>query len=229
MVLFPAFSFLDAGGRTDKAETLFARSTKFLLLSTGPIFILLVFFAGSFLRLWLGPDFAAQSTFVVQVVAAGFFVNTIMTVPNNYLIGIGRVDVAPKYQAFELVAFTALTWAGAKLGGIKGVAVASALRLAAFSIFLLAVSFSAGRVRFSYVWKKGLSGALAVLALFAAGLGANAVLGLGAWGAGALLLVFGAVAYFRLLDAEERAFIAGYLRRRSGTVPAATAETEGRG
>ena len=54
MVLFPAFSLLDAGGREDRSETLFARSSKFLLLSTGPIFILLMAFAGDFLRLWLG-------------------------------------------------------------------------------------------------------------------------------------------------------------------------------
>ncbi len=237
MVLFPAFSFLDAGGRKDKAETLFARSTKFLLLSTGPIFILLMFFAGDFLRLWLGRDFAAQSSFVVQVLAAGFLINTIMTVPNNYLIGIGRVDIAPKYQAFELVAFTALTWAGAKLWGIKGVAAASALRLAAFSVFLLAASFAAGRVRFPYVWKKGLGRTLAALALFAAGLAANGVLGSGLWGAGVLILGFAAAAYFGVLDAEERAFLAGVLRLRRGAVPAGAEaanipgahETEGRG
>ena len=228
MVLFPAFSLLDAGGRTEKAETLFARSVKFLLLSTGPVFILLMFFAGNFLRLWLGPDFAVRSAFVVQVLAAGFLVNTVIAVPNNYLIGIGRVDVAPKYQAFELGAVTALTWAGAKLWGIKGVAVASALRLIAFTVFLLAVAFSSGRIHFGYVWKRGLAGALAALGLFAAGLAASLILGWGVWGAGAAVLVFAAAAYFRLLDAEERAFIAGLLRLRRGPVPAEAAGSEGR-
>jgi O-antigen/teichoic acid export membrane protein len=229
MVLFPAFSLLDAGGRREKAETLFARSVKFLLLSTGPVFILLMFFAGDLLRLWLGPDFAARSTFVVQVLAAGFLINTVIAVPNNYLIGIGRVDVAPKYQAFELVAFTAMTWAGAKLWGIKGVAAASALRLVAFTVFLLAVSFLSGRIRFSYVWKKGLAGVLAALGLFAAGLGASLILGWGVWGAAAAVLAFAAAAYFLLLDAEERAFIAGLLRLRRRPVPAEAAGTEGRG
>ena len=229
MVLLPAFSFLDAGGRTERTETLFARSTRFLLLSTGPIFIVLMFFAGDLLRLWLGPEFAVQSTFVVQVLAAGFLVNTVMAVPNNYLIGIGRVDVAPKYQAFELVVFAALTWLGAKLWGIKGVAVAQALRLAAFSVFLMVVSLSAGRVRFAYVWKKGFAGVLAFLALFAAALGANAVLGFGLWGAAVLALAFAAVAYFKLLSAEERAFITGFLHPRRAAVPAEAAGTEGRG
>jgi O-antigen/teichoic acid export membrane protein len=221
MVLFPAFSLLDAGGRTGRSEALFARSSKFLLLTTGPVFIVLMFFARDFLRLWLGPDFAVESALAVQLLAAGFLVNTVMTVPNSYLIGIGRVDVAPKYQAVELVAFTALAWAGAKLWGLDGVAAATALRLAAFCLFLLAVSFKSGRVRFAYVWKRGLGGPLAVLALLAAGLGLNAVLDLGIWGAGALLLAFAAVSFFGLLEAEERAFVTGFLRGRRAAGAAA--------
>jgi O-antigen/teichoic acid export membrane protein len=229
MVLFPAFSFLDAGGRKERSESLFARSTKFLLLSTGPVFVLLMFFAGDLLRVWLGPEFAAQSAFVVRVLAAGFLVNTVIAVPNNYLIGIGRVDVAPKYQAFELVVFTALTWAGAKLWGIKGVAAASALRLAAFSVFLLAVSFTTGRIRLGYVWKNGLARALAALGLFAAGLAISLTMRLGVWGAGTCVLAFAAAAYFKIFDDEERAFVSGLLRRRRAAVPAETAGTEGRG
>jgi O-antigen/teichoic acid export membrane protein len=229
MVLFPAFSYLDAGGRTDRAETLFARSMKFLLLSTGPVFLLLMFFAGDFLRLWLGADFAAKSAFVVQMLAAGFLINTVIAVPNNYLQGIGRVDIAPKYQAFELVAFTAMTWAGAKFWGIKGVAVASAVRLVAFTLFLSAASFKAGRVRFGFVWKKGLAGALAALGLLAAGLAANAALGFGVWGAAVLVIAFAGAAYFRLLDGEERTFITGLLRRRRGTGRTDAAETEIKG
>jgi O-antigen/teichoic acid export membrane protein len=230
MVLFPAFSALDAGGRADKTESLFARSTKFLLLSTGPVFILLMFFAGDFLRLWLGPDFAARSTFAVQALAAGALLNAVMIVPNNYLIGIGRVDIAPKYQAFELAGFAALAYGGARLWGISGVAAATALRQAAFAVFLLAVSFSAGRVRFAYVWKRGLGLTLGALALFAAGLAVNAVLGFGLWGAGVLTAGFAAAAYFGLLDADERGFVAGALRlRRSAAAATQGAGTEGRG
>jgi O-antigen/teichoic acid export membrane protein len=229
MVLFPAFSFLDGGGRTERTESLFARSIKFLLLSTGPILILLAFFAGDFLRLWLGPDFAAQSTFVVILLAAGFLVNTVTVVPNNYLMGIGRVDIAPKYQAVELAAFTAMTWAGAKLAGIQGVAAASALRLVAFSVFLMAASFRPGRIRFGPVWRNGLRQVLAALALFTVGLAANAVVGGGIIGAGALIILFGAGSFSRLLDRDEKAFIVGLLRRRRPRPPAGAAGMEGRG
>jgi O-antigen/teichoic acid export membrane protein len=229
MVLFPAFSFLDAGGRRDRSETLFARSSKFLLLATGPVFVALLFFARDFLRLWLGPDFAARSTFVVQALSAGFLLNTMCAVPNNYLIGIGRVDVAPKYQAFELPAFAALTWLGARLWGLNGVALASAIRLAAFALFLLAVSFTAGRIRFGVVWRHGLAATVAALGLLAGGLAACRLSGLGIPGAAACLLAFAAAAWFRLLDPDERAFIAGLARPRRIPAAAAAAGTEERG
>ena len=224
MVLFPAFSLLDAGGREEKTEALFARSVKFLLLSTGPIFIALMFFAGDFLRLWLGPEFAAQSTLVVQVLAAAFLINTVSAVPNSYLIGIGRVDLAPKYQTVEALVFAGLVFAGAKLGGIKGVAAATALRLAAFTVFLLAASFKAGRIRPGFVWRSGPDRVVAGLVLLAAALAGNAALGGGMWGAGAALLAFAAATYLWLLSGEEKAFIAGALRLRQA---AATADAPG--
>jgi len=225
MVLFPAFSYLDAGRRADETEGLFARSTKLLLLTTGPVFILLMFFAGDLLRLWLGPDYAASSRLVVQLLAAGFLVNTVFAVPNNYLLGIGRADIAPKYQAVELVVYAALAWTGAKLWGIKGVALATALRLVAFTLVLWLASFKAGRVRFGYVWRHGLAAVLAALGLFALGLAVNAAAGFGLLGVGMLAVIFAAAAWFRLLDADEKAFIGGLLRSRRAPAPG----TEGRG
>jgi hypothetical protein len=122
-----------------------------------------------------------------------------------------------------------MTWAGAKFWGIKGVAAASAVRLVAFTLFLSAASFKAGRVRFGFVWKRGLAGALAALGLLAAGLAANAALGFGVWGAAVLVIAFAGAAYFRLLDGEERMFIAGLLRSRRGAGRTDAAETEEKG
>jgi O-antigen/teichoic acid export membrane protein len=229
MVLFPAFSYLDAGRRAEETEGLFARSTKLLLLTTGPVFVLLMFFAGDLLRLWLGPDYAASSRLVVQLLAAGFLVNTVFAVPNNYLLGIGRADIAPKYQAVELVVYAVLAWAGAKLWGIKGVALATAVRLVAFTLVLGLASFKAGRVRFGYVWRNGLAAVLAALGLFAIGLAVNAAAGFGFLGAGALSVIFAAAAWSRLLDADEKAFIGGLLRSRRAPASAGAPGTEGRG
>ena len=207
MVLFPAFSSLSGGRLKERAEDLFARATKFLLLSTGPILVLLIFFAGDFLRLWLGADFARTSTLTVRILAAGFLVNCVIAVPNNYLMGVGRVDIAPKYQLVELFAYAGLAWAGAKLWGIAGVALATALRLAAFSVFLFAASFIAGGVRFRHFWRAGAGRAVAALALFAAALGLDVLAGLSLWGGAALTAGFVVLAYSRLLDPAEREFL----------------------
>ena len=226
MVLFPAFSYLDAGRRSDEAEVLFARSAKFLLLATGPILLLLIVFAGDFLRLWLGPDYAAAGRLAVQFLAAGFLVNTVLAVASNYLQGIGRADIAPKYQAVELVVYSGLAWIGAKSWGITGVALATALRLVAFPLVLWAASFKAGRVRFAFVWRNGLGGVLAALGLFALGLAGNAAAGFGLWGAAALAAAFAAAAWARLFSRDEKAFLRGLL---AGRRAAASAGTEERG
>ncbi len=224
MVLFPAFSYLDAGRRSDETESLFARSTKFLLLLTGPILLLLIFFAGDFLRLWLGPDYATASRLVIQFLAAGFLVNTVLTVASNYLQGIGRADIAPKYQAVELVVYAGLAWIGAKVWGIKGVALATSLRLVAFTLVLWLASFKAGRVRIGFVWRNGLGGVLTALGFFALGLAVNAAAGLGLWGAAALSAAFVAAAWSRLFSGDEKAFIRGLLRNRRAAAPAGTGE-----
>jgi O-antigen/teichoic acid export membrane protein len=226
MVLFPAFSYLGAGRYKERVEELFARSTKFILLSTGPIFILLMFFAGDFLRLWLGPDFARTSVLVVQFLAAGFLINSMIAVPNNYLLGIGRADIAPKYQVVELVGYAALTWVGAKLWGIKGVALAAAVRLVFFAVFLMAASFKVGGVGFQTVWKSGVSRACCALALFAGCLAANSLAGLGIWGAGFLTMGFAATVYFKLLERREREFLTARFRFKKSAGPASAVTLE---
>ncbi|HVP89715.1 MAG TPA: flippase [Terriglobales bacterium] len=224
MVLFPAFSSLNGGRLTEKAEELFARSTKLLLLSTGPVLILLIFFAKDFLRLWLGADFARTSTPAVQLLAAGFLVNCVIAVPNNYLMGIGRVDIAPKYQLVELFVYAGLAWAGAKLWGITGVALATAIRLAGFSAFLFAASFTAGGVRFRPFWRAGARRAVTALILYAAALGLDVLAGLLHWGAAVITAGFMAVAYCRLLDPAEREFLrTRLLFHRAGGRPVAAA------
>lgn len=227
MVLFPAFSLLDGGKKRQQSETLFARSTKFLLISTGPIFLLLIFFAGDFLRLWLGAEFAVRSTLVVQMFAASFLVYSILAVPNNYLLGIGRVDIAPKYQAAELVVFAAMAWVGAKAWGIKGVAAASGLRLVAFTIFLYVASFKTGRLSFRFVWRHGFLKVVQGLAVMGLGLVVNAALGFGLWGGAVLSLAFAVAAWGILLDRDEREFFLSMLRIRRSVAEARASRSEG--
>lgn len=211
MVLFPAFSYLDANDEQGRIDKIFSGSVKFLLLTTGPLLVLLGFFAREFLGLWLGADFAARSTFVVQILAAGFLINSVIAVPNNYLLGIGRADLAAKYQAVELVIFSGLMWLGARFGLIGGVAAAASLRLISFTLVLFWFSSTAGRIKLSAVWSGGLSQALKALAGLVAGLAVFSLFDLKIAGAVILFPLFIFYAWTRVLDAPERGFFRSLL------------------
>ncbi len=206
MVLFPAFSFLTAAGQHEKTEKLFCRSVRYLLISTGPVLLLVIFFAGPLLRLWLGQEFAVNSARVVQFLALGFLVNCVSTVAYNYLQGIGRVDLTTKYQVAELVVFSIMLWFFIKFWGINGAAVAAMVRFIAFTFFLFSAAFKTAHLSFANFLKGGILRTAAGLGLFASGLLACRVFHLGLVGPLVLVIAFLPAIYFLLLDAQEREF-----------------------
>lgn len=87
-VLFPAFSSLDAAGMRRELESVYARSVKYLLLTVGPIAVVLALFAGELMDFWLGEEFAERSVGVLRVLAVGVLVNSVAQVPFLSLIHI---------------------------------------------------------------------------------------------------------------------------------------------
>ncbi len=49
------------------------------------------------LRLWLGPEFARNSTAVLQLLAVGVFFNTLGVLPWVLIQGAGRPDLTAKF------------------------------------------------------------------------------------------------------------------------------------
>jgi O-antigen/teichoic acid export membrane protein len=211
MVLFPAFSFLSAGNNQAKTEKLFARSVNYLLLSTAPIFLVLIFFARPLLRLWLGSEFAENSTIVVQVLAVGFMANALATVAFNYLQGIGRVDLTTKYQIVELFVFFSLLWLFIKLWGIKGAALASMLRFIFYMLFLFLFSFRTGHIVYSSFLKTGILKAIGVVLVYSLGLFLNGLLRSGFIGAAILTCGFLVFIYRCFLEDSERKILRAHL------------------
>ncbi len=216
MVIFPAFSTLDAHRSDEKTELLFLRSVKYVLMLTGPVFIFVAFMAKRILELWLGAEFALRSTAVLQLLCLGFLVNSLILIAFNYLQAVGRVDISTKLQFAEMVFQGALVLVGAKIWGIRGVAGASAIRLSLFTVIFFIAAFRIGRVKWAHVWKSGIRGPAGILILYASGLLAMATLKLGLFGAlmwTVLLLLPG---YYLLLNSQEkhllRTFWAKWLR-----------------
>jgi len=136
LTLFPAFSSLDAWGKRETLEKLYARSVKFLLLCVGPLLVLIMVFAHDILRLWLSNDFASKSTLVMQILAAGVLLNALALVPFTLIQGLGRPDVTAKFHLLELPLYVATLWFLVDRMGINGAALAWTLRVGLDALLL---------------------------------------------------------------------------------------------
>lgn len=99
-VLFPAFavSFLTDANRASK---LFARGVKYIFLCLFPIILLIVTFSHEGLNLWLGEEFAQNSTRVLQLLAIGVLINSLAHIPFSYIQSAGRPDLTAKLHLVE--------------------------------------------------------------------------------------------------------------------------------
>lgn len=137
-VLFPAFSvsfFHDQ----ERAGRLFRKGVKSIFLVLFPISLLLVTFAYEALSLWLGVEFAQNSTRVVQWLTVGILINSLAFVPVALFQGIGRPDLIAKLHLCEFPLYLMVMWLLIKAFGIEGAAVAWVLRVTvdAFLLFYL--------------------------------------------------------------------------------------------
>lgn len=146
MTLFPAFSALEGIGDRQRLGMLFARSVKYVLLTLGPIVLMLALFAEEILRIWLGSDFAMQSMMVLQILALGVLVNSLAHSPYALLQGVGRPDITAKFHLLELSFYVGIAWVLVSRLGIVGAATAWTLRVALDALLLFIASFKVCRL-----------------------------------------------------------------------------------
>ena len=133
---FPAFASTFA---RDKARTgvLFSRSLRAILLLMSPLLLVVVLFAREGLTAWVGVDLASASAPVLQLLAAGIFVNSLAQAPFAMVQGTGRPDLTGRLHLVELPFYLAsLYWLGHRFG-IVGVAMAWSLRALIDAVALL--------------------------------------------------------------------------------------------
>ena len=134
-VLFPAFAASSGHGRT-KSTSLHLQGIKFVAFFLSPLVFVTVVFAPELLRIWLGPDFARESTLVLQILAVGVLTNSIAHVSFALVQGMGRADVTAKLHLLEAPVYVALLWWGVSEFGIEGAAIAWTVRVTT-DLFLL--------------------------------------------------------------------------------------------
>jgi len=167
--LFPAFSALEAVRDRGRASLFFARSIKYILLALGPVVLLIGLFAREGLQIWLGPDFASESTAALQILGVGVLINSLAQVPFALLQGVGRPDLPAKFHLLELPLYVGVAWLMICRWGIAGAAGAWTLRVTLDAALLFGAAFRGCQLPPSLLSTNGMPRALyAVISLGAA-------------------------------------------------------------
>jgi O-antigen/teichoic acid export membrane protein len=127
-VMFPALSasFLVDPNRF---VMLYDKTVKYILLALTPVVLILTVLAKSFLSVWLGQEFAGQSTLVLQILSIGFLANSLAQVPYSAVQAMGRPDITAKIHLIELPLYLGMIWFLVLKMGIAGAALAWLIRI----------------------------------------------------------------------------------------------------
>jgi O-antigen/teichoic acid export membrane protein len=128
-VLFPMFAAQLADGSDGDWATPVRRYSLVILELLLPFTILLILLAGPFLRWWVSPDFAAQSTLVLQIMALSALFSGLAQVPFTLLQGRGRADVTAKLHLAELPIYLCVLYWLVTQYGVTGAAIAWMIRI----------------------------------------------------------------------------------------------------
>jgi O-antigen/teichoic acid export membrane protein/glycosyltransferase involved in cell wall biosynthesis len=124
--LFPYFSY-HGNKKTTEVSEITSRTVKYLLLVFTPALAIFVFFAHDIMRLWLGPQFAVQSTVVLQVITVVFFFNGLAYVPFTSVQALGRPDLKAIQDLVTIPIYAGVAWWLMRQYGINGAAFAKLL------------------------------------------------------------------------------------------------------
>ena len=208
-VMFPAFATILVQDRTHSAR-LFDRSVKYIFLCLFPVVLIIVTFAHEGLSIWLGADFAANSSLVLQLLAIGVFINSLAFVPFGMVQSAGRPDLTAKLHLLELPIYLLLLWFLLNAYGIVGAAVAWVVRVAIDTILLFVMSHRLLSAVSSLTMRPMFMIGVALLVLAVAALISGVVI------KGLFLLlvlfIFVVIVWFVILYADERSMIRNFLK-----------------
>jgi len=143
-VLFSAFGATYNQNR-ELTGKIFFGGLKYTYLLIFPLILLIISFAKEGLSLWLGKDFAIESTVVLQILAFGQLFNSLSFMPTGLIQAAGRGDITAKINAIELPIYLLILYSLVNVYGIKGAAIAYLLR-SIFDTFTL--NFFANKLLF---------------------------------------------------------------------------------
>lgn len=123
LTIFPAFSYCSKDNSGILNE-IFSRSLKYLLFVMTPAAVFFFVFAKDVLGLWLGNEFAVQSTILFQILTIAFFFNAFAYIPFTAVQGLGRADLKAKLDMVLAPIFIALLYILIRAFGLNGAGLA---------------------------------------------------------------------------------------------------------
>jgi O-antigen/teichoic acid export membrane protein len=135
-VMFPAFS-LSAVQDFNRSLILYRRTMGYTFAVLLPLTLLLMLGARRGLALWLGSDFAANSSRVAQLLLIGTFALGMAALPFVLIQGLGRPDIPAKLNLVEIPFYAACLYWFIRNYGVTGAAAAWMLRSVVDALLLL--------------------------------------------------------------------------------------------
>jgi O-antigen/teichoic acid export membrane protein len=213
-VLFPAFSALHKSNR-DEARRLFWRGSKATFLIMFTLVLPIVVLAEDLLTLWLGSEFARESTIVLQLIAIAMLINGTARVGTSFIQGSGRPDVSARLLLLQLPAYLALLWLFLDRFGLAGAALAWLVRSCVDmgAVFWYTQRFLGDPV--ARLLPKVLSVTVAVALLILAGISLDGTLMRAFYATGSLVATW-LLAWHVLLNETEKRFLQRLTSRLTG-------------
>lgn len=136
----PVASELNSRNETEKINTLFSDTTKYLVLVSIPVFVFVIVFSDLIITTWMGPGYELSSG-ILKILAAGQLINMTLSAPGNSIIpNLG----IPKYQMREglinLIINIVLSFILIKYYGILGAASGNAIAALIASVYTFLIS-----------------------------------------------------------------------------------------
>lgn len=134
-VLFPAFSH-SFKHDPKRITIIFSRGVKYTFIAMFPPILVITTFSYEGINLWLGSEFAQNSSSVLQLLAVGSLIGSMTYMPYALIQAGGRSDFTAKLHFFELPFYLIIMWWLTKNYGIDGAAFALILRFSTDALFL---------------------------------------------------------------------------------------------
>ena len=135
-VMFPAFS-LCGELSSDRTSLLYRRALKYTIAILVGLTTILLFGARAGLSLWLGPDFAAHSFRIAQLLLIGACALGIAALPFALIQGLGRPDIPAKLNLIEIPLYLGGLYWSVQNFGVVGAATAWMLRATVDGLLLV--------------------------------------------------------------------------------------------